>query len=76
MYAKAQDAKLKAISQLPEAPHYVRSFGERMRREWDSNPRYGCPYNDFRDRPIRPLWHLSDRESIKYFSTFLFNPSN
>ena len=29
------------------------------RRGWDSNPRYGYPYNGFRDRPIRPLWHLS-----------------
>ena len=31
------------------------------RRGWDSNPRYGYPYNGFRDRPIRPLWHLSGR---------------
>ena len=30
-----------------------------LRRERDSNPRYSCPYNGFRDRPIRPLWHLS-----------------
>ena len=30
-----------------------------MRREWDSNPRYRYQYNGFRDRPIRPLWHLS-----------------
>ncbi len=29
------------------------------RRGWDSNPRTGCPVNGFRDRPIRPLWHLS-----------------
>src|ERR1700719_4183453 len=29
------------------------------RRGWDSNPRTGCPINGFRDRPIRPLWHLS-----------------
>ena len=33
------------------------------RRGWDSNPRYGYPYNGFRDRPIRPLWHLSVRRS-------------
>ena len=30
-----------------------------LRRGRDSNPRYGCPYNGFRDRPDRPLWHLS-----------------
>ena len=31
------------------------------RRGWDSNPRYACTHNGFRDRPNRPLWHLSDR---------------
>ncbi len=30
-----------------------------LRRERDSNPRTGRPVNGFRDRPIRPLWHLS-----------------
>src|SRR5579862_2316173 len=29
------------------------------RRGWDSNPRYACTHNGFRDRPDRPLWHLS-----------------
>ena len=29
------------------------------RRGRDSNPRYSCPYNGFRDRPDRPLRHLS-----------------
>jgi hypothetical protein len=33
--------------------------GGGWRRGWDSNPRTGCPVNGFRDRPIRPLWHLS-----------------
>src|SRR6266511_4459385 len=28
------------------------------RRGWDSNPRYACTHNGFRDRPNRPLWHL------------------
>ena len=32
-----------------------------LRRERDSNPRYSKEYNGFRDRPIRPLWHLSLR---------------
>jgi hypothetical protein len=30
-----------------------------LRRERDSNPRSSYPDNGFRDRPIRPLWHLS-----------------
>src|SRR5271165_6007413 len=29
------------------------------RRGWDSNPRYACTHNGFRDRPDRPLRHLS-----------------
>ena len=34
-------------------------FGSNWRRGWDSNPRYACTHNGFRDRPDRPLWHLS-----------------
>ena len=30
-----------------------------QRRERDSNPRYSCLHNGFRDRPVQPLWHLS-----------------
>ena len=29
------------------------------RRGWDSNPRTACTVNGFRDRPVRPLRHLS-----------------
>jgi hypothetical protein len=29
------------------------------RRRWDSNPRWPCDHNGFRDRPIRPLSHSS-----------------
>ena len=32
---------------------------KRWRRERDSNPRYPEGYNDFRDRRLRPLSHLS-----------------
>src|SRR5262245_35036991 len=32
---------------------------EIWRRGWDSNPRYACTHNGFRDRPDRPLRHLS-----------------
>jgi hypothetical protein len=34
-------------------------FEAGWRRGWDSNPRYACTHNGFRDRPDRPLWHLS-----------------
>src|SRR5437764_3021307 len=37
-----------------------------QRRGRDSNPRYGCPYTGFRDRPIQPLWHLSGSPSLFY----------
>ena len=33
---------------------------ERERRRWDSNPRWPCDHNGFRDRPIRPLSHSSN----------------
>ena len=39
-----------------------------LRRERDSNPRYSKEYNGFRDRPIRPLWHLSLRGQTKFVS--------
>ena len=35
------------------------------RRGWDSNPRYPYGHNGFRDRPDRPLWHLSARSRNK-----------
>ena len=44
---------------------YVKvSCGEdKWRRERDSNPRYVCTYNGFRDRHIQPLCHLSAEAS-------------
>ena len=42
----------------------------KWRRERDSNPRYGYPYNDFRDRRLRPLSHLSGRDVPKYSTSF------
>jgi hypothetical protein len=39
---------------------FRRVLHSNLRRGWDSNPRWGKPHNGFRDRPIRPLWHLSD----------------
>ncbi len=43
------------------APLGVPSLGLKWRRGWDSNPRYACTHNGFRDRPDRPLRHLSIR---------------
>src|SRR5713101_5232096 len=37
----------------------------KWRRGWDSNPRYACTHNGFRDRPDRPLWHLSRATLIR-----------
>ena len=36
--------------------------GSGWRRGRDSNPRYPQRHNGFRDRPVRPLRHLSERE--------------
>src|SRR5579883_3024278 len=41
--------------------HILDLSERKWRRGWDSNPRYACTHNGFRDRPNRPLWHLSDR---------------
>jgi hypothetical protein len=38
-----------------------------LRRGWDSNPRYTCAHNGFRDRPIQPLSHLSVSPLMKAF---------
>ncbi len=37
----------------------VPTQGLKWRRGWDSNPRYACTHNGFRDRPDRPLRHPS-----------------
>jgi len=49
-------------SGLPAAPG-VPSFVPKWRRGWDSNPRYACTHNGFRDRRLRPLGHLSVRDA-------------
>ena len=46
----------------------IYSLNPYWRRERDSNPRYSKEYNGFRDRPIRPLWHLSLRGLTKLSS--------
>ena len=42
----------------------VRGSVPKWRRGWDSNPRYPYGYNGFRDRPDRPLRHLSRRPRL------------
>ena len=48
-----------------------RSAGAWWRRDRDSNP--GCPqrHNGFRDRPVRPLRHLSDKAGFYFFAPAL-----
>ncbi len=50
---------LAAASGAKSATGGVPSSVLKWRRGWDSNPRYPCGHNGFRDRPDRPLWHLS-----------------
>ena len=39
----------------------------KWRRDRDSNPGYSCEHNGFRDRPVRPLRHLSAVEIAGFF---------
>ncbi len=39
-------------------PNKIRRKSD-WRRDRDSNPGWSCPHNGFRDRPVRPLRHLS-----------------
>jgi site-specific DNA recombinase len=48
-----------AGSDAKSATPDVRSSVPNWRRGRDSNPRNACTFNGFRDRPDRPLWHLS-----------------
>src|SRR5262245_9477014 len=42
---------------------FGRKYLSYKRRGRDSNPRWGKPHTGFRDRPIRPLWHLSEHSN-------------
>ena len=42
------------------------------RRERDSNSRFRKRNNGFRDRPIQPLWHLSNNFLTKQFQIIQF----
>ena len=53
--------RMRALKNLQKTKITKQSFAILLRRERDSNPRYSKEYNGFRDRPIRPLWHLSLR---------------
>ena len=53
--------RMRAFKNLQKTKITKQSFAILLRRERDSNPRYSKEYNGFRDRPIRPLWHLSLR---------------
>jgi hypothetical protein len=53
-----------APARLPRPSFLLTYWGRQWRRGWDSNPRYACTHNGFRDRPDRPLWHPSEGELI------------
>ena len=44
---------------IPKKWCFYKENKQKWRRGWDSNPRYPRGHNGFRDRPDRPLWHLS-----------------
>ena len=50
---------LAAANSAESAANGVPSFIPKWRRDRDSNPGYPCEYNGFRNRPVRPLRHLS-----------------
>ena len=60
--------RMQAFKYLQKTKITKQSFAILLRRERDSNPRYSKEYNGFRDRPIRPLWHLSLRGQTKFVS--------
>ena len=51
---------------------------EIWRRERDSNPWTANAVNGFRDRPIRPLWHLSihSKQNEKLYLALIFGVQN
>ncbi len=50
---------LRTLAGAADATGRVPSFVLKWRRGWDSNPRWAQTHNGFRDRPDRPLRHLS-----------------
>ncbi len=66
--------KKRPIDEIETARLITGRFLETMcdyvrRRGWDSNPRWVKTHNGFRDRPIRPLWHLSNSRLALNFQT-------
>ena len=59
---------LAASGSVKPATSGVRGSVRSWRRGWDSNPRYAHTHNGFRDRPDRPLWHLSKRKRRRAYS--------
>ena len=62
MGEKAQqkmDKALKYKENHPRIGAHPRFNVGKWRRDRDSNPGWGRPHNGFRDRPVRPLRHLS-----------------
>ena len=58
--AFAQSRVPKNLPSQVAADRHLRGRSQTQRRGGDSNPRDPCGPTGFRDRPIRPLWHLSE----------------
>ena len=43
---------------------FAEATAEQRRKREDSNLRYPCGYNSFRNYPIQPLWHASQATHI------------
>ena len=59
---RAPSATRSSLPVKTRQPPAARSLKKISRREWDSNPRSRKRLNGFRDRPIRPLSHLSETQ--------------
>jgi hypothetical protein len=49
--------------------HNLLKLSKNKRRGWDSNPRWSYPHSGFRDRPVQPLQHLSERSGQRNYFT-------
>jgi hypothetical protein len=57
--AKGIVSRTDAMAYEPGLDGTLPSVSEDWRREWDSNPRYGCPYTRFPSVRLQPLGHPS-----------------
>ncbi len=71
-FTRVRPGELPAADNLSgRSPHGLESS---WRRGWDSNPRTACTVNGFRDRPVRPLRHLSETRAGQACGPAVHNP--